>query len=132
MPGVNGALETGKRLFNFVWYFNCPASSSEFKENMTDIGDHLHRSTLPVGKMRPEVWSRQKAYAARVLTPPFLELVNKTTQHFISTVNDCAAPQASWFDGRILVVGEAQPYYAHILARVLIMLPLVVYCLRKY
>ena len=107
MPGVNGALDTGNRLFNFVWYFNCPASSSEFEENMTDIDGHLHRSTLPIGKMRPEVWSRHKAHAAQVLTPPFLELVNKTTQPFISTVNDCAAPQASFFDGRLLLVGEA-------------------------
>ena len=107
MPGVNGTLETGKRLFNFVWYFNCPASSSDFKENMTDIDGHLHRSTLPIGKMQPEVWSRHKAYAAQVLTPPFLELVNKTTQPFISTINDCAAPQASFFDGRLLLVGEA-------------------------
>ena len=107
MPGVNGVLETGKRLFNFVWYFNCPASSSEFKENMTDIDGHLHRSTLPIGKMRPEVWARHKAYAAQVLTPPFLELVNKTTQPFISTVDDCAAPRVSFFDSRVILAGES-------------------------
>lgn len=107
MPGPNGALETGNRLFNFVWYFNCPTSSTEFKKNMTDIDGHLHRSTLPIGKMRPEVWSRHQTYAAQVLTPPFLELVNKTTRPFVSTVDDCAAPQASFFDGRLLLVGEA-------------------------
>lgn len=74
---------------------------------MTDIDDHLHRSTLPIGKMRPEVWSRHKAYAAQVLTPPFLELINKTSQPFISTVNDRAAPQASFINGRLLLVDEA-------------------------
>lgn len=74
---------------------------------MTDVDDHYHRRTLPAGRMRPEVWLRQKAYAAQLLTPPFLELVHKTTHPFIATVNDCAAPQASFFDGRLLLVGEA-------------------------
>ena len=107
IPGASGTLEPGKRGFNFVWYCNIPASSNEMRDNMTDVDGHLHRSTLPSGKMRPEVWAKQKAYAAQVLTPPFLELVNKTTHPFISTVNDCAAPRASYFDGRLLLVGEA-------------------------
>ena len=74
---------------------------------MTDIDGYTHRNTLPIGKMRPEIWTKHKAYGAGVLTPPFLELVNKTTQPFISTVNDCVATQASFFDGKLLVVGEA-------------------------
>ena len=104
---MNGTLQKGQRIFNFVWYTNCPAASNEFKESMTDSDGHLHRSTLPIGKMRPEVWSRQRLYAAQVLNPSFLELVNKTSQPFISTVNDCVAPGASFFNGRVLLVGEA-------------------------
>ena len=74
---------------------------------MTDIDGHRHCNTLPAGKMQPEVWAKQKAHAAEVLTPPFLELINKTTEPFISTVNDCAAPRASFLDGKLLLVGEA-------------------------
>ena len=75
---------------------------------MTDIDGHRHRNTLPVGKMRPNIWAKLKAQAAaEVLEPSFLELINKTTEPFISTVRDCACPQASFFDGRLLLVGEA-------------------------
>ncbi|KAL8895743.1 MAG: hypothetical protein Q9207_008037 [Kuettlingeria erythrocarpa] len=107
MPGPDGSLNSGDRLLNYVWYFNCPSSSSDFKENMTDIDGRTHRNTLPAGKMRPDIWSKHKAHAAQVLTAPFLELVNKTSEPFISTVNDCTATQASFFDGRLLLVGEA-------------------------
>lgn len=107
MPGTHGSLEPGERLLNYVWYTNCPASSLDFNESMTDIDGHTHRNTLPAGKMRPDVWAKQKAHAAEVLTPPFLELINQTMEPFISTVNDCTAPRASFFDGKILLVGEA-------------------------
>lgn len=107
MPGENGSLKTGERLLNWVWYFNCPEGSQDLKENMTDVDGHRHRNTLPVGKMRPEVWAKLKAHAAGVLEPSFLELINKTTEPFISTVRDCASPLASFFDGRLLLVGEA-------------------------
>ncbi len=74
---------------------------------MTDIDGHRHRNTLPVGKMRPEVWARLKARAAEVVEPSFLELINHTAEPFISTVRDCVSPRASFFDGRLLLVGEA-------------------------
>lgn len=107
MPGGNGSLRTGERLLNWVWYFNCPEGSQNLKENMTDVDGHRHRNTLPAGKIRPEVWAKLKAHAAEVLEPSFLELINKTTEPFISTVRDCASPRASFFDGRLLLVGEA-------------------------
>ena len=107
MPGENGSLKTGDRLLNWVWYFNCPQDSQDFRENFTDIGGHAHRNTLPGWKMRPEVWAKHNARAAQVLTRSFLELVNKTSQPFISVVRDCASPQAPFCDGRLLLVGEA-------------------------
>ena len=74
---------------------------------MTDTDGHTHRNTLPPGKMRPEVWAKLTAHAADVLEPSFLELINKTTEPFISTVRDCASPRATFFHGRLLLVGEA-------------------------
>ena len=107
MPGGEGSLQIGERLLNWVWYFNCPEGSQDLEENMTDTDGHRHRNTLPVGKMRPEVWAKQKAHAAEVLEPSFLELINKTTEPFISTVRDCASPRATFIHGRLLLVGEA-------------------------
>ena len=78
---------------------------------MTDINGHRHPNTVPVGQLHAEIWAKHKAHAARVPNPPFLELVNKTTQPFISTVQDCAAPRASFFDHKLLLVGEALTLY---------------------
>lgn len=107
MPGKDGTLATGERLLNWVWYFNCPKSNSDFDILMTDIDGRKHQNTLPIGKIRPENWKKQKKHANQVLNPPFLELVNKTTEPFISSVHDCASTKASFFDGRLLLVGEA-------------------------
>ena len=74
---------------------------------MTDNDGHRHRNTLPPGKMRQEIWHKQKSYAQSVLARPFAELVGKTTQPFISSVSDSIAPRASFFDGKLLLVGEA-------------------------
>ena len=74
---------------------------------MTDTDGHRHRSTLPSGKMRPETRAILVELANKLLNPPFRELVAKTTNPFISTVRDCASPQAAFFDGKLLLVGEA-------------------------
>jgi len=74
---------------------------------MTDSDGHHHHNTLPPGKMRPEIWSKQKALAKSNLARPFAELVEKTTQPFISSVSHTIAPQASFFDGNLLLVGDA-------------------------
>ena len=60
-----------------------------------------------MGKMRPEVWQKQKAYAAKVMDPCFLELVNLTKLPFVSTVRDSSSSRASSLDGKVLFVGEA-------------------------
>lgn len=97
----------GKRFINYVWFDDCPAGSKNLKENLTDAEGHTHRNTLPMGKMAPAVWQKQKDYAAQVMTPCFLELVNKTSLPFVSTVRDRSSPRASCLHGKVLFVGEA-------------------------
>ena len=94
IPGENGTLEAGKRFINYVWYDKCPAGSEDFNQNLTDTEGHTHRNTLPMGKMKPEIWQKQKDYASQVMTPCFLELVNKTTLPFVSTVRDRSSTRA--------------------------------------
>ena len=107
IPGENGTLEAGMRFINYVWYDNCPAGSEDFHQNLTDTEGHTHRNTLPMGKMKPEIWQKQKDYASQVMTPCFLELVNKTTLPFVSTVRDRSSTRASFLDGKVLFVREA-------------------------
>lgn len=74
---------------------------------MTDIDGHVHRNTLPSGKMRSDIWARRRAYGNEVLPAPFAELMHGITTPFVTAISDVNSPQASFFDGRILLVGDA-------------------------
>lgn len=107
IPGKNGSLEPGRRLLNFVWYCNYPENSKEFEDLMTDNQGQRHRITLPSGKMRPEIWARQKALAKNILPAAFADLIAKASQPFIQTITDVISPRASFFDGKLVLVGDA-------------------------
>ncbi|KAI9712240.1 MAG: hypothetical protein M1828_001718 [Chrysothrix sp. TS-e1954] len=107
VPNEDGSLTPGSRLLNYVWYYNIPSTSPFYTRTMTDIDGHTHRNTIPVGKMDPSVWTEQKALAAHTLDTCFLELVNATEKPFVATIRDSASPRASFFDGHLVLVGEA-------------------------
>lgn len=98
IPGKNGSLKPGERLLNYVWYCNYAANSPEFHNLMTDTEGHHHRITMPMGKMRPEVYARQKAYADKILPAAFAEVVRLTQQPFVQCITDASAPRAVFFD----------------------------------
>lgn len=100
IPGKKGSLQPGQRLFNYVWYCNYPDGSRECANLMTDIEGHKHRITMPMGKMRPEVWSAQKKYAREILPAPIAELVEKTKQPFVQCITDVFAPKAVHYEVR--------------------------------
>jgi len=103
IPGANGAVESGKRLVNWVWYWNFPEDSEEYKEVLTDSNGNRHRYTLPTGGHIGEaVWSRQKQRAEEVLPPQFDELVRKTRKPFVQAITDVTAPDQGAPVGRLL------------------------------
>ncbi len=67
---------------NFVWYLNVP--EEQLQEIMIDVDGHRQGSTLPVCKMRDEVWYKQKDYAATLLPSTYLEVMNKIKKPFIA------------------------------------------------
>jgi 2-polyprenyl-6-methoxyphenol hydroxylase-like FAD-dependent oxidoreductase len=107
IPGKNGSIEPGHRLLNWIWYCNYEDRSDSFEELMTDMNGRRHAITLPVGTMNPDVWSKQKAQASEVLPPQYAEVVRKTEQPFIQAVTDVISPQNSFFDEKVLLVGDA-------------------------
>ena len=107
IPGENGTLEPGKRLFNYVWYCNYPDHSPDLEELMTDTNGKRHAITLPVGTMSPSVWRKQQEYAKKVLPPQYAEAVEKTQQPFIQAVTDVITPTNSFLDGKVILVGDA-------------------------
>ena len=107
IPGTNGALESGHKLMNWVWYVNYLEGSEELNELMTDTSGRRHNVTLPVGKMQESVLSKQRERASKVLPPQFAELVNKTKQPFIQAITDVISPKCSYFNGKLMLMGDA-------------------------
>jgi hypothetical protein len=92
---------------NWVWYEKLPESSVDFAEAMTDKDGRIHRNFLPMGLMSGGVWAKQRRKGNEILASPFAELINKTEQPFLSAIHDYAAPQAAFYDDKLLLVGEA-------------------------
>ena len=74
---------------------------------MTDINGNRHPFTIPVGKIKPELWNNQKEYAREVLAPQFATLVQETKHPFIQAVTDVVSSQSSFMSGKVLLVGDA-------------------------
>ena len=107
IPGSDGSLEMGHRRLNWVWYSKCEESSSEFDEILTDSDGKRHRNSIPRGKMRKDIWEIQRTYGNGILNVVFCELINKTTEPFLSVIQDYAATKAAFFDGKVLLIGDA-------------------------
>jgi 2-polyprenyl-6-methoxyphenol hydroxylase-like FAD-dependent oxidoreductase len=74
---------------------------------MTDSDGHLHHTTMPAGKMQDIIWPRQKEHAKKALPSAFSELVCATTLPFVQAITDVLSSKASFFDGKVLLVGDA-------------------------
>jgi 2-polyprenyl-6-methoxyphenol hydroxylase-like FAD-dependent oxidoreductase len=107
IPGINGAMEPGKRLLNFVWYTNLPEGSKELEEVMTDIEGKRRRITIPPGKMRPEAWNMIKQRGRDRLPPQMAEMVEKTRQPFVQAITDVITPINSFHNKKVFLVGDA-------------------------
>ncbi|KAK3068106.1 hypothetical protein LTR53_014584 [Teratosphaeriaceae sp. CCFEE 6253] len=107
IPGRDGALQPGKRLFNWLWYCNYPEDGPEHVDLMTGHDGKRHAITLPVGAMKDSVWERQKAHAADILPPQFAEVIDKTQQPFVQAITDVISEQNSFMQGKVLLVGDS-------------------------
>lgn len=105
IPGENGSLEPGERILNYVWYTSEP--EERLHEILTNTKGHRHRVTLPVGEIREEVWAKQVTRAVNEMPAPFAELVLKTTQPFVQAITDVPSGPASFFNGKLVFVGDA-------------------------
>ena len=90
-----------------MWYCNYAEGSAAFADLMTDQQGTKHHITLPVGKMHGDVWLRQQKHAQEVLPPQFAEVVTKTKTPFVQSITDVLSPEASFFDHKLLLLGDA-------------------------
>ena len=72
---------------------------------MTDVSGEVHQWT----NQHPsdELIQNQKSYAKKILPPQFAELVELTERPFIQAITDVLSPQTVFYDGRVVLVGDA-------------------------
>ena len=104
IPNVDGAVEPGRRLMNFVWYRNV-AAGDDLRALMTD-NDGQHRSvSLPPGSVQASAVKEIRGAAERELAPALAEVVLRVEEPFVQVIFDITVP-AMAFD-RVCLIGDA-------------------------
>lgn len=79
----------------------------QFQKIMTDIDGNIHHSNMPTAKIQPAVWQEVKERLKLEARPFYGELVEKTTQLYVSAVRDFPNTRAVFLDGKVVLSGEA-------------------------
>ncbi len=104
IPGMDGELEVGQRLLNYVWYRNV-ADGPELHELTTEIRGFEAPVSLHPGAVQQRYIDEMKAAAVRDLAPAVAEVVVGTEQPYLQVVFDTRIPAMA--DGRIAIIGDA-------------------------
>ncbi|PRC47072.1 monooxygenase, partial [Mycobacterium sp. ITM-2017-0098] len=97
IPGMDGELDYGKRLLNYVWYRNV-ADGAELHELTTDIRGFESPVSLHPGSVQQRYIDEMRAAAAEQLAPAVAEVIICTEQPFLQVVSDTRIP--GMVDGR--------------------------------
>ncbi len=103
IPGVDGAVEPGRRLINMVWYRN--VAEAELADFLTDRDGVRREISLPPGQARDEQVAELRRFASEHLAPAIAEMVTSVTEPFVQAVFDIEVPRMA--RGRVCLVGDA-------------------------
>ncbi|HYW27862.1 MAG TPA: FAD-dependent monooxygenase [Terriglobales bacterium] len=104
IPGMDGSVEAGERLINFVWYRNY-LPGSDLTDLMTDRDGAVHEVSLPPGAPRPVHVEEMRATAAARLPEPIARVVLAARAPFVQAILDVEVPRMAF--GRVCLVGDA-------------------------
>lgn len=104
IPSVEGRLDEGQRLVNFVWYRNV-SEGPELDELMTDRDGVPRPLALHPGIVQERFVDAIRRTAEEVLAPPLAEMVVRTPQPFVQAIVDLESPRMAF--GRIALAGDA-------------------------
>jgi 2-polyprenyl-6-methoxyphenol hydroxylase-like FAD-dependent oxidoreductase len=104
IPGPDGSLTPGQRRLNWVWYLNA-APGDELDRVLTDKNGRRREFSVPQGFVVPDRADWLHDHASRILPPPFLRLLEATTEPFVQTIHDLTVPQMAF--GRVCLTGDA-------------------------
>jgi len=103
VPGPNGELIKGKRLYNWVWYQN--KTQVQLGDLLTDKNGLKREFTVPAGYLSEESQQSLNETAREQLPPVLGDRVLQTTQPFVQVIMDMTVPQM--YKGNITVLGDA-------------------------
>lgn len=104
IPGMDGELDPGRRLLNFVWYRNV-AAGAELHELTMDTRGFESPVSVPPGTVQQRHIEEMKQTAGDVLAPAIAEVVQRTEFPYLQVVFDTRIPGMA--DGRIAIIGDA-------------------------
>ena len=104
IPGLDGSVEIGERLINFVWYRNY-LPGGDLSDVLTDVAGEHRTTSLPPGVARPEHVAELRATAAARLPAVMAEVVCATEEPFLQVVFDVELDQMAF--GRVCLLGDA-------------------------
>jgi 2,6-dihydroxypyridine 3-monooxygenase len=104
IPSVDGSLEPGRRLTNWVWYRNVDGGGA-LDDLMTDREGELRDVSMPPGAAKERHVDELRRAAMEDLPPSLAELVCKTSEPFVQVVFDIEVPRMAF--GRVCLIGDA-------------------------
>lgn len=104
IPGADGRIDRGHRLWNFVWYRNVD-KGAPLDELMTDCDGFPHPVSLRPGRVQAHYVRELKERASASLPEDAAAVVAATEHPFLQVVMDVASPRMAV--GRVCILGDA-------------------------
>lgn len=103
VPGPNGELTRGDRLYNWVWYLN--KTQEELDRLLVDKNGYKRQYSIPAGFMNKESIAQLHLLANEQLPAILRDRVHQTTHPFLQVIFDLAVPKM--YQGRVVILGDA-------------------------
>lgn len=113
IPALDGSVEKGKRLFNYIWYRNI-APGVELDEFQVDKRGFPCPVSIHPGQVQDRYVDELKSSVYHEMPPAVAELVNRTEEPYVQVLYDVTIPQMAF--GRVALIGDgafaARPHAA--------------------
>lgn len=103
VPGEDGAVEEGRRLYNYVWYR--AGDRDRLRDVMTDMTGRDRGWSIAEGKLDPRHVAPLRGEADAILPPNFAAMVRATEMPFAQAIRDLTVD--TMVKGRVVLLGDA-------------------------
>jgi len=103
IPGLNNALEPGRRRYNWVWYR--PVDKDTLEKMLVDESGVYHPISIAPPKVRQDVIDALRTDAYTKLPPSFRDTLSVIPRPFFTPIYDHFSPKMVF--GRVVLIGDA-------------------------